>query len=103
MQTRYFDKREERREVIISARNEPWQTLAACAGKTELFFPPEGEKNPSQTRDDRITEAKQLCSKCRVRKQCLQHALGNKEEKGIWGGMTEDERRALMRRRAKRR
>lgn len=43
--------------------------------------------------------AKSICLGCNVRTECLAHALDNREEFGIWGGMTERERRALLRRR----
>jgi WhiB family redox-sensing transcriptional regulator len=43
--------------------------------------------------------AKALCSGCPVHATCLAHALDNRIEHGIWGGMTERERRALLRRR----
>ncbi|MFI0976353.1 WhiB family transcriptional regulator [Streptomyces sp. NPDC021093] len=44
-------------------------------------------------------QAKALCTGCHVRTVCLAHALDNRVEHGIWGGMTERERRALLRRR----
>lgn len=44
-------------------------------------------------------QAKQLCSGCPVRTECLAEALDNEVEWGVWGGMTERERRALLRRR----
>ncbi|WP_330172275.1 WhiB family transcriptional regulator [Streptomyces sp. NBC_01498] len=43
--------------------------------------------------------AKSVCLGCQVRTECLAHALDNREEFGVWGGMTERERRALLRRR----
>ncbi|MCX5206666.1 WhiB family transcriptional regulator [Streptomyces sp. NBC_00237] len=43
--------------------------------------------------------AKAVCTGCHVRTVCLAHALDNRIEHGIWGGMTERERRALLRRR----
>jgi WhiB family transcriptional regulator, redox-sensing transcriptional regulator len=43
--------------------------------------------------------AKQICGQCPVRTECLSEALDNKVEWGVWGGMTERERRALLRRR----
>ena len=49
----------------------------------------------------RQREAKQLCRACPVRTECLAHALDNRIEFGVWGGMTERERRALLRRRAR--
>lgn len=44
-------------------------------------------------------KAKSVCLGCQVRTECLAHALDNREEFGVWGGMTERERRALLRRR----
>ena len=43
-------------------------------------------------------QAKKICSSCPVRVQCLADALDNRTEFGVWGGMTERERRALLRR-----
>jgi WhiB family redox-sensing transcriptional regulator len=45
-----------------------------------------------------ITEAKKLCVRCPVRKACLGFALTTRQDYGIWGGLTEDERRILRRR-----
>lgn len=45
----------------------------------------------------RQREARQLCRGCAVRTECLAHALDNRIEFGVWGGMTERERRALLR------
>ena len=44
-------------------------------------------------------KAKQVCGACPVRTECLAEALDNQIEWGVWGGMTERERRALLRRR----
>jgi WhiB family redox-sensing transcriptional regulator len=44
-----------------------------------------------------ITEAKAICAGCTVRAQCLDYALDTNQEPGIWGGLTEDERRTLRR------
>ncbi|WP_343245011.1 WhiB family transcriptional regulator [Streptomyces sp. SID14478] len=43
--------------------------------------------------------AKRICSACPVRTECLSHALDQRIEHGVWGGLTERERRALLRRR----
>ena len=65
-----------------------WMEEALCAEiGGEIFFPERGE-GPA--------EAKAVCAACPVRDQCLAHALLNKEPHGIWGGMTEGERRALL-------
>ena len=70
--------------------NEQWADSAACkaARPDELFV-----RGAAQNR------AKQLCSQCPVRTECLAEALDNNIEWGVWGGMTERERRALLRRR----
>ncbi|HVH23894.1 MAG TPA: WhiB family transcriptional regulator [Pseudonocardia sp.] len=47
----------------------------------------------------RQREARQLCRSCAVRTECLGHALDHRIEFGVWGGMTERERRALLRNR----
>jgi WhiB family redox-sensing transcriptional regulator len=68
-----------------------WQRSANCLGvDPDLFFPERG----GSTR-----EAKEVCRGCVVREQCLQYALENGEKFGIWGGMSERERRRLRRRR----
>jgi WhiB family transcriptional regulator, redox-sensing transcriptional regulator len=70
--------------------NEDWATEAACQDRQpdELFV-----KGAAQNR------AKQLCMGCPVRTECLAEALDNRIEWGVWGGLTERERRALLRRR----
>ncbi|QEO08609.1 WhiB family transcriptional regulator [Protaetiibacter larvae] len=66
-----------------------WQTDSLCAQTDpEAFFPEKG----GSTRD-----AKRICSGCSVRAQCLQYALENDERFGIWGGLSERERRKLRR------
>jgi len=67
-----------------------WQTDALCAQTDpEAFFPEKG----GSTRD-----AKKVCAACNVRAQCLEYALSNDERFGIWGGMSERERRRLRKR-----
>ena len=67
-----------------------WTTRAACKGTDpdELFV-----QGAAQNR------AKLICRGCPVRTECLADALDNGIEFGVWGGMTERERRALLRRR----
>lgn len=67
-----------------------WQSDALCAQTDpEAFFPEKG----GSTRD-----AKRICNECDVRGQCLEYALSNDERFGIWGGLSERERRKLKRR-----
>jgi WhiB family redox-sensing transcriptional regulator len=69
-----------------------WQELANCLGvDPDLFFPERG----ASTR-----EAKEVCRGCVVREDCLEFALANGEKFGIWGGMSERERRRIRRQRA---
>ncbi|MER7759192.1 WhiB family transcriptional regulator [Streptomyces sp. NPDC097619] len=69
---------------------ESWMLRGACRGADpdELFV-----EGAAQQR------AKALCAGCPVRTECLAHALDHRIEHGVWGGMTERERRALLRRR----
>lgn len=67
-----------------------WQDRALCAQTDpEAFFPEKG----GSTR-----EAKKVCLSCPVRAECLDYALGNDERFGIWGGLSERERRKLKKR-----
>lgn len=64
-----------------------WQARALCAQTDpEAFFPEKG----GSTR-----EAKRVCLSCEVRVDCLEYALANDERFGIWGGLSERERRRL--------
>ena len=68
----------------------PWQVEALCAQTDpEAFFPEKG----GSTR-----EAKRVCGRCDVRGECLSYALAHDERFGIWGGLSERERRRLKRR-----
>ena len=69
-----------------------WFDQANCLGvDPDLFFPERG----ASTR-----EAKEVCRACTVRLDCLEYALVNGEKFGIWGGLSERERRRLRRERA---
>ena len=69
-----------------------WQERSLCAQTDpEAFFPEKG----GSTR-----EAKRICSGCEVRAECLEYALANDERFGIWGGLSERERRRVRRQRA---
>jgi WhiB family transcriptional regulator, redox-sensing transcriptional regulator len=69
-----------------------WQEEANCLGvDPDLFFPERG----ASTR-----EAKAVCRSCEVRVDCLEYALAHGEKFGIWGGLSERERRRVRRQRA---
>jgi len=72
-----------------SAPADQWQDKALCAQTDpEAFFPEKG----GSTR-----EAKKICLGCEVRHECLDYALAHDERFGIWGGLSERERRRLKR------
>ena len=70
-----------------------WQLQALCrGGEAEIFFPHKG--TPAAARP-----AKRICIGCTVRADCLRYALAHNEVHGVWGGLSENERRELQRRR----
>ncbi len=76
--------------IGTEADAQSWQEQALCAETDpEAFFPEKG----GSTR-----EAKKICTGCEVKAQCLEFALANDERFGIWGGLSERERRRLRRR-----
>jgi WhiB family redox-sensing transcriptional regulator len=75
-----------------------WVHRARCKDEDpELFFPV-GTTGPAATQ---IDTAKAICAQCAVRGECLEWAMTTSQDAGVWGGLSEDERRAL--RRARRR
>jgi WhiB family redox-sensing transcriptional regulator len=76
--------------IGLEADGQSWQERALCAETDpEAFFPEKG----GSTR-----EAKKICTGCEVKADCLEYALSNDERFGIWGGLSERERRRLRRR-----
>jgi hypothetical protein len=73
----------------LAGRRGDWQDQALCAQvDPELFFPEKGQSPRA---------AKRVCAACEVRAECLQYALDRREPFGVWGGLSERERRALAR------
>jgi len=78
-------------EYFNPIEKEIWYTKANCAGvDPDLFFPERGAS---------VREAKAVCNACAVREECLEYALKTGERFGIWGGMSERERRKLRKQR----
>jgi WhiB family redox-sensing transcriptional regulator len=74
-----------------------WRNHAACRDEDpELFFPV-GTSGPALLQ---IAEAKAVCRRCPVSSECLNWALASGQDAGVWGGLSEDDRRALKRRNA---
>lgn len=68
-------------------RSQDWRSRAACTdADPELFFPPDGAS---------VAAARRICSGCPVQFECLKHALAAPEKWGVWGGLTEAQRRRL--------
>ncbi len=74
---------------------ENWRLHAACREEDPDLFFPIGSTGPAVVQ---TKEAKAVCRTCPVQAACLEWALENKQDSGIWGGLSEDERRALKRR-----
>lgn len=79
-------------ELFTEVIEEDWQERALCAQTDpEAFYPDKGGS---------VREAKRICQGCDVRAECLEYALAHDERFGIWGGMSERERRKLKKRAA---
>lgn len=75
--------------LLYGRQERSWLLKANCMGvDPDLFFPERG----ASTR-----EAKAVCRGCVVKQECLEYAIANSEKFGIWGGMSERERRKVRR------
>ncbi len=89
------------RHYIFEAPDRSWVEDAACRDDgidTDLFYEP----NYAEMKDEREARekaAKTICRACVVQEKCLSYALTTREDHGIWGGLTEIERRRVRRRR----
>jgi len=77
--------------MSAQAQELDWRHQAACRGLDVNVFYPASEAEAGS--------AKAICAICVVRDACLEHALVAREDEGVWGGLTWDERRRLRRRR----
>jgi len=72
-----------------------WQYQGSCRElPSEMFFHPDGERGPR--RRNRENTAKAICASCPVIAACRTHALAVQEPYGIWGGLSEDDRLAII-------
>lgn len=82
--------------MALGIVHETWHLRALCRGpESVLFFPPAIPER-REARDEREARAKGICGQCPVRQECLEFALRVREPHGIWGGLTEIERRRLL-------
>lgn len=67
----------------------PWATYAACKGEHGMIFFPQNKREEAA--------AVAICASCPVREECLDHAIATNERFGVWGGLTEKERKRVGR------
>ncbi len=95
---RHMTSEIQQRHAPSSERGTDWRDKAACLPvDPELFFPV-GNSGPAL---DQIDKAKAVCGRCAVRDVCLAYALETGQDFGVWGGLSENERRAMRRRAAR--
>ena len=76
----------------MPALDQDWRSAAACrAADPDLFFP---VSSSGKALDD-VAQAKAICARCRVQRECLAFALATRQHNGVWGGLSEEERYSL--------
>jgi WhiB family redox-sensing transcriptional regulator len=90
----------EERTAPVLLTDTTWRERASClAHPAILFFGLDDSESPAERRA-REERAKRVCAECSVRRECLDYALTTREPYGIWGGLTELERKSRLRTRA---
>jgi len=88
----YADRWDEWAAARLANADTDWQADAKCAGMpADLFFPEQGSHTASSA-------GKKVCKTCPVTAACLEYAVVTRQLVGIWGGLTEEERRRMRRR-----
>jgi WhiB family transcriptional regulator, redox-sensing transcriptional regulator len=85
--------------LALGAADYSWRDHALCRDTDPALFFPIGTTGTALVQ---IDKAKQVCGECAVRRDCLDFALATNQDSGIWGGLSEEERRAIRRQRAAR-
>jgi WhiB family redox-sensing transcriptional regulator len=76
--------------------DDAWQVKAACRGpQATVFFPPSTFERKDE-KLERERRAKAICATCAVKQPCLEYALRIREPHGIWGGLSESERKRML-------
>jgi WhiB family transcriptional regulator, redox-sensing transcriptional regulator len=78
--------------VSVIAPGDWWEFAACQTTDPDLFFPISAT---GRAKID-VARARAVCQHCQVRARCLDYALATRQVHGIWGGLTEDERRPLF-------
>ena len=79
--------------------DDAWQVKAACRGPQALVFFPPSTFERKDEKVDRERRAKAICATCAVKQPCLDYALRIREPHGIWGGLSESERKRVLEKR----
>jgi len=79
--------------------DDAWQVKAACRGPQALVFFPPSTFERKDEKLDRERRAKAICATCAVKQPCLDYALRIREPHGIWGGLSETERKRVLEKR----
>jgi WhiB family transcriptional regulator, redox-sensing transcriptional regulator len=88
------------RSLSLTIECDDWREQSACRDTDPDLFFPVGTTGPAI---EQIENAKAVCRVCDVQKNCLEYALVTTQDSGIWGGTSEEERRAIRRQWAARR
>jgi WhiB family redox-sensing transcriptional regulator len=83
--------------LALAAAEDEWRDSALCRDTDPDLFFPVGTTGQALVS---IEHAKRVCSQCSVTQACLDFALDTNQDSGIWGGLSEEERRAIRRQRA---
>lgn len=81
--------------LVLNEPDSTWRNRAACRDEDPSLFFPIGTVGPALLQ---IEDAKAVCARCPAREACLDWAMTVGEDHGVWGGLAEEERRALKRR-----
>ena len=82
------------RSLSLTIERDDWRDQSACRDTDPDLFFPVGTTGPAI---EQIENAKAVCRVCDVQKSCLEYALVTNQDSGIWGGTSEEERRAIRR------
>ncbi len=82
--------------LALGAADYSWRDDAICRDTDPALFFPVGTTGNALVQIDR---AKEVCGECDVARECLDFALETTQDSGIWGGLTEEERRVIRRKR----
>lgn len=78
--------------VVVAHKGLDWLDAGACRDEDPDLFFPVASAGPGLVQ---VAAAKAVCARCAVRERCLRFALAASQDHGVWGGMSEEERRAI--------